>query len=117
MWQKMVTQHEHGKKFILELIEQSATAYDQREELGNKIQNLSDKQLIEQSNHMQEIREMQRKLDHDVKLQDFFAIKGHRRINAELVTREADRQQRQQELFEEHRSHLQLIMDHIQVRL
>lgn len=51
----MVTKLELGKKFILDLIEQSVAAYDQREEICNKIQNLEDKGQIEHINHMQVI--------------------------------------------------------------
>ena len=53
MWQKMVTKLEHGKKYILDLIEQSVAAYDQREEICNKIQNLDEKGQFEQSIHIQ----------------------------------------------------------------
>lgn len=113
----MVTQYDHGKKYIMELIEQSVAAYDQREELGNKIQNLSDKQGVESSNHMQEIRELQRKLDHDAKLHEFFAIKGNRRVNAELEAREADRRLKQQEHADEHLKDLHFIMHQIQVEM
>lgn len=116
MWQKMVTQYDQGKKFIMDLIEQSVSAYDQREELGNKIQNLNDKQCVETNNHTQEIRELQRKLDHDAKLQDFFAIKGNRRVNAELESRENERRLKQQELADEHLKNLQTIMNQIQVK-
>ena len=53
MWQKIVNKLEQGKKYILELIDQSTAAYDQREELCNKIQTLKEKGLTENSVHMQ----------------------------------------------------------------
>lgn len=49
----MVSKLEHGKKFILDLIEQSVGAYDQREELCNKLQNLEGKSHTEQNLHLQ----------------------------------------------------------------
>lgn len=61
------------------------------------------------------MRELQRKLDHDIKLKDFFAIKGNVRVNAELEAREANRKQLQQELADKQLSDLQNIMKEIQV--
>lgn len=115
MWEKMVTKLEHGKKHILDLIEQSVAAYDQREELCHKIQNLNDKSQNENHSHMQEMRELQRQLDHDAKLQQFFAIKGNRRINAELEIRESNRRLVQQEQADQQVHNLQSILDQIQV--
>lgn len=62
------------------------------------------------------MRELQRKLDHDIKLKDFFAIKGNVRVNAELEAREADRKQLQQELTDKQLADLQNIMKEIQVQ-
>lgn len=53
IWQKMVMKLEVGKKMILDLIEQSVAAYEQREELCNKLQNLEGKSNNEQTLHMQ----------------------------------------------------------------
>lgn len=53
MWQKMVTKTEQGKKFVMELVEQSVAAYDQREDICNKIQNLDDRGQLENNVHMQ----------------------------------------------------------------
>lgn len=53
MWQKMVTKLEHGKKFTNELVDQSVAAYDLREDICNKIQNLDDKGQVENNLHMQ----------------------------------------------------------------
>lgn len=49
----MVTKLELGKKLIMDLIEQSVTAYEQREELCNKLQNLEGKSQNEQNLHLQ----------------------------------------------------------------
>lgn len=53
MWQKIVSKLEQGKKYIVELIDQSTVAYDQREEICNKIQNLKEKGQTETGIHMQ----------------------------------------------------------------
>lgn len=49
----MVTKLEMGKKFIMDLIEQSVSAYEQRDELCNKLQNLEGKSQNEQNLHLQ----------------------------------------------------------------
>lgn len=61
------------------------------------------------------MRELQRKLDHDLKLKDFFAIKGNVRVNAELEEREMNRKQMQQELADKQLTDLQNIMKEMQV--
>lgn len=61
------------------------------------------------------MRELQRKLDHDIKLKEFFAIKGNHRVNAELEAREANRKQTQQEMADKQIADLQDIMSQIQV--
>ncbi|XP_017474415.1 PREDICTED: coiled-coil domain-containing protein 63 [Rhagoletis zephyria] len=91
MWQSMVTQFNEGKKYIMELIDQSTVAFDLREELCNKVQVLKDRSENDKIMHIQEMREMQRRLEHDAKLQKFFDIKGQKRLNPELEQREANK--------------------------
>lgn len=100
MWQKIVNRLEQGKRYIIELIDQSTAAYDQREELCNKIQVLREKGISDSGIHMQEMRELQRKLDHDAKLQQFFGIKGYQRQNADLEIREAQKKQQLHEHYQ-----------------
>lgn len=115
MWQKIVNRLEQGKRYIIELIDQSTAAYDQREELCNKIQSLREKGISESGVHMQEMRELQRKLDHDAKLQQFFGIKGHRRQNADLEIREAQKKQQLQEHFQRQIDDYQKLLDNMMV--
>lgn len=61
------------------------------------------------------MREMQRKLDHDAKLQEFFSVKGNRRVNMELEMREANRKLMQQEQVERQLNDLESILDDIKV--
>lgn len=53
MWQKMVVKLEQGKKYTMELVEQSVATYDQREDICNKITNLDDKGQVESNLHLQ----------------------------------------------------------------
>lgn len=100
MWQKMINQLNQGKKYIMDLVEQSTAAYDQREELCNKLQTLKDRGQADRMLHVQEMRELQRKLDHDAKLQHFLEIKGNKRVNTELEAREAFKKKQQQDNLE-----------------
>lgn len=63
------------------------------------------------------MREMQRKLDHDAKLQEFFGVKGNRRVNAELEMREANRKLMQEEQVEKQLNDLESILDDIKVSI
>lgn len=87
LWQRAGARLDQGKRYIGELIDQSTVAYEQREELCAKIQGLRERGLTDGSVHLQEMRELQRRLDHDAKLQQFFTCKGNRRQNAELERR------------------------------
>ncbi|XP_022217927.1 coiled-coil domain-containing protein 63 [Drosophila obscura] len=100
MWQAMVTQFNEGKKFIMDLIDQSTLAFDQREELCGKLSLLKDRNENDKVMHIQEMREMQRRLEHDAKLQKFFDIKGQKRLNPELEQRELDKKQNQKQNYE-----------------
>ena len=61
------------------------------------------------------MREMQRKLDHDAKLQQFFSIKGHRRTNADLEIREANRKLYLKEQLQNQIEDYQKIIDNMLV--
>uniref|UniRef100_A0A1B0CZI3 ODAD1 central coiled coil region domain-containing protein n=1 Tax=Phlebotomus papatasi TaxID=29031 RepID=A0A1B0CZI3_PHLPP len=100
VWAKMVTQLNQGKKHMMDLIDQSTAAYDQRDELCNKLQLLKDRSQADKMAHIQEMRELQRKLDHDAKLHQFLGIKGQHRVNTELDMREANKKRQLQEQLE-----------------
>lgn len=63
------------------------------------------------------MRELQRKLDHDTKLQEFFAIKGNHRVNVDLEMREMNRKQMLQDQSDKENQDLQSILDNICVSL
>lgn len=46
---------------------------------------------------MQEMGELQRQLDHDSKLQQFLAVKGSKRVMAELEAKEAAKKRAQRD--------------------
>lgn len=136
----MVTQFNEGKKYIMELIDQSTVAFDLREELCNKLQVLKDRSENDKIMHiqvpwlyfidlfeiykefrliskfslfLQEMREMQRRLEHDGKLQKFFDIKGKKRINPELEQREANKKLALKENYERQLEEYHAIIDDI----
>uniref|UniRef100_A0A336L639 CSON004824 protein n=1 Tax=Culicoides sonorensis TaxID=179676 RepID=A0A336L639_CULSO len=113
MWDKLVTRLNDGKKHLMDLIEQATLAYDQREELCNKLQLMKDKGQNDKYAHIQEMRELQRKLDHDAKLQEFLEVKGQRRSNVELEEREAQRKKRMQEELERQHEEYEATMQRI----
>lgn len=53
MWQSMVCKFNEGKKYIIDLIDQSTLAYDQREELCNKLQVLKERNENDKIMHIQ----------------------------------------------------------------
>lgn len=113
MWDKLVTRLNDGKKHLMDLIEQATQAYDQREELCNKLQLMKDKGQNDKYAHIQEMRELQRKLDHDAKLQEFLEVKGQRRSNVELEEREAQRKKRMKEELERQHEDYEATMQRI----
>lgn len=115
VWAKMVHQLNEGKRNMMDLIEQSTAAYDQREELCNKLQLLKDKSESDKVAHVQEMRELQRKLDHDAKLQHFLGVKGQHRVNTELEARENNKRLQLQEELENQLEEYNEIIEKIKV--
>ncbi|XP_050085533.1 coiled-coil domain-containing protein 63 [Anopheles aquasalis] len=113
MWEKLVNRLNEGKRYMIDLIEQATAAYDTREELCTKLQILKDKGQSDKLAHIQEMRELQRKLDHDAKLQEFLGIKGQRRANAELEERESQKRKKMLEHLEHQYQEYEQIMTRI----
>lgn len=61
------------------------------------------------------MREMQRRLEHDAKLQKFFDIKGQKRLNPELEQRENDKKLAQKEAFERQLKEYREIIERMKV--
>jgi hypothetical protein len=89
LYQQLVNRLNSGNKMMVDLIEQATLAYDQREEAQNKLQALKERGKQDLQQQKQEMRELQRCLDHDEKLQTFLGVKGQQRIMADLEAREA----------------------------
>lgn len=100
MWQRMINKLNCEKRHIMDLVEQATSAFDQREELCTKLQTLKERGQSDKTNHIHEMKELQRKLDHDAKLQEFLAIKGQQRLNTEQQEREADKRRKKLEEME-----------------
>ncbi|XP_968142.1 uncharacterized protein LOC656523 [Tribolium castaneum] len=88
IWNKMIDKLVMGKKFMMDLIEQATIAYDQREEWCSKLQALRLKAHHDFILHVQEMRELKRKQDNDKKLEEFFYVKGQKRIMRDLMRKE-----------------------------
>lgn len=64
---------------------------------------------------LQEMRELQRKLDHDAKLQQFLGVKGQHRVNTELEAREMNKKRQQLEEMENQLEQYNTIIEKIKV--
>lgn len=58
---------------------------------------------------------MQRRLEHDIKLQEFFDIKGQKRYNPELEQREEDKRMQNKEDCERQLAEYKDVIEKIQV--
>nr|CAD7410127.1 unnamed protein product [Timema poppensis] len=113
LYQQLTSRLQSGKKVIVDLIEQATLAYDQREEAQSKLQALKDRGRVDLSVHSQEMRELQRQLDHNAKLQEFLGIKGQKRVMADLEERERQKKQNQKESQEQMIAMYQVILEKI----
>ena len=71
-----------NKKTISDLTELAIQAYDQRDEAQSKIQAMKEKNEKDARNYAEEMKELQRTLDHDEKLKDFLFHKSNDRAFA-----------------------------------
>ncbi|RVE45535.1 hypothetical protein evm_009800 [Chilo suppressalis] len=97
IWRNQLKRLMDGKAQILELVEQAISAYDQREEWCAKLDALKEKAAIDYRKHCMEVRELQRQLDHSMKLEEFLRTKGTVRLTAADAKAEAKRLEQQEE--------------------
>ncbi|XP_077998326.1 coiled-coil domain-containing protein 63-like [Glandiceps talaboti] len=107
---KLEKEHQDLKNEIGEVIDQSTTAYDQRDEAQAKMMLLKEKADKDMTQHNAEMKELQRIIDHDRKLREFMMIKSKEReedeyLRAMRMKRESDeaerkRKQRQEDSIE-----------------
>jgi len=76
---KLLRDLAEGKQEMGELIEQSTVAYDQRDESQNKMIALTERRDKDKIQYDNEMKELQRILDHDQKLKEFMTIKNQER--------------------------------------
>ncbi|KAJ1524047.1 hypothetical protein ONE63_010587 [Megalurothrips usitatus] len=113
LYEALVSKLNQGKKVMIDLVEQATHAYDQREESQTKLSVLKERgrqDLIAQS---AEMRELQRRFDHDTKLQEFLAVKGQHRVLVDLEAKEALKKKQQREATERLIQQYQAILEQI----
>ncbi|XP_046973217.1 golgin subfamily A member 1-like [Vanessa cardui] len=96
-WTKMLNSLNKGKKFLTDLFESSTLAYDQRDEWCTKLKSVQDKGKIDQMVQIQEMRDLQKAFDHEMKLYNFLARKGVIRINKKEEEREEANKKKQED--------------------
>lgn len=82
---KLLRELAEGKQEMGELIEQSTVAYDQRDEAQNKMIALTERRDKDKIQYDNEMKELQRILDHDQKLKEFMTIKNQERNSQKAV--------------------------------
>ncbi|RZC40821.1 hypothetical protein BDFB_010269 [Asbolus verrucosus] len=113
IWEKLLYDFNTGKKLMLDLIEQATLAYDQREEWCSKLQALKIRAHNDVIVHTQEMREMQRQLDHDGKLREFLTIKGQKRVMRDLEEKEMRKKEQEKADVEKQVKLYQTTLDQI----
>ncbi|XP_049879655.1 coiled-coil domain-containing protein 63-like [Pectinophora gossypiella] len=109
IWKLQIKRLMDGKAQILELVEQAITTYDQREEWCNKLDALKEKAAIDYGKHCLEVRELQRQLDHSMKLEEFLRTKGTVRLTAADAKAEAKRIEQQEEEMRAYNNYVNIL--------
>ncbi|KAL0811566.1 hypothetical protein ABMA28_009951 [Loxostege sticticalis] len=113
-WTKMLAVLNKGKKFLTDLFESSTLAYDQRDEWCAKLKSLQEKGKMDQMQQVQEMRDLQKSFDHELKLYHFLARKGVMRINKKQEQREEEEKKKlEDDLRKQFEDHVK-ILDEIQ---
>ncbi|KAM3959522.1 coiled-coil domain-containing protein 63 [Aphomia sociella] len=109
IWKNQIKRMMDGKAQILELVEQAITTYDQREEWCNKLDALKEKAAIDYRKHCLEVRELQRQLDHSMKLEEFLRTKGTVRLTTADAKAEAKRLEQQEEEIRAYNNYINIL--------
>ncbi|XP_072933595.1 coiled-coil domain-containing protein 63-like [Epargyreus clarus] len=96
-WTKMLNALHKGKKFLTDLFESSTLAYDQRDEWCTKLRSIQEKGKMDQMLQIQEMRDLQKAFDHEMKLYYFLGKKGVHRINKKQEEKEEEQKRRDEE--------------------
>ncbi|XP_063369078.1 uncharacterized protein LOC134657450 [Cydia amplana] len=100
-WSKMISALGKGKKFLTDLFESSSVAYDQRDEWCTKLRSLTEKGRVDQTIQVQEMRDLQKALDHEMKTYKFLAAKGVKRVNESVERKQEEMQRKKEEQWQE----------------
>ncbi|CAH1111843.1 unnamed protein product [Psylliodes chrysocephalus] len=114
IWEKMLKEMQIRKKYMIELIEQATVAFDQREEWCSKLAALKKRAQGDYLAHTEEMREIQRKLDHDFTLREFLSVKGQKRVLKDLEEKDKKKKESQVQNLENQIIQLENTMDQIQ---
>ncbi|CAH2094121.1 unnamed protein product [Euphydryas editha] len=109
MWRGQIKRLMEGKAQILELVEQAITTYDQREEWCAKLDALKEKAAMDYRKHCLEVRELQRQLDHSMKLEEFLRTKGTVRLTAADVKAEAKKLEQQEQEIRAYNNYVNIL--------
>ncbi|XP_059045540.1 coiled-coil domain-containing protein 63-like [Achroia grisella] len=111
-WDKMMNALSKGKKFLTDLFESSTLAYDQRDEWCTKLRSVQEKGKMDQLLQVQEMRELQKYFDHEMKLYSFLAKKGVIRVNKKQEQREEELKIEEKErIVREYNKHYKIVTD------
>lgn len=88
IWEKLLKDINCGKRYMVDLIEQATAAFDQREEWCGKLELLKKRMDTDQLLHSEEMREVQRSLQHYLELREFLCVKGQKRVLKDLEEKE-----------------------------
>ncbi|XP_048001612.1 outer dynein arm protein 1-like [Leguminivora glycinivorella] len=100
-WSKMMAALCKGKKFLTDLFESSSVAYDQRDEWCTKLRSLTEKGRVDQTIQVQEMRDLQKAYDHEMKTYKFLAAKGVMRVNESVDIKQEEMQRKKEEQWQE----------------
>ncbi|XP_062550453.1 outer dynein arm-docking complex subunit 1-like [Armigeres subalbatus] len=100
-WRKMIDQLGYDKKFLIDMIERTILAFNQGEELCHKIDAVKSHAAREEKSQMQEMMELQRRINNDRKNHEFLRIKGFHRDMCDLDPREVHRRNMMKEDYGE----------------
>nr|XP_032523393.1 golgin subfamily A member 6-like protein 22 [Danaus plexippus plexippus] len=117
-WDRMQSVLMRGKKFLFEVFESTALAYDQRDEWCSKLRSMKEKGRMDQMVQIQEMKDLQKAFDHEMKLYQFLARKGVIRINKieeerQLAKKEKEEDDYKKE-YERYANTINEINDHTQ---
>ncbi|XP_045454326.1 coiled-coil domain-containing protein 63-like [Melitaea cinxia] len=109
MWKGQIKRLMEGKAQILELVEQAITTYHLREEWCAKLDALKEKAAMDYRKHCLEVRELQRQLDHSMKLEEFLRTKGTVRLTAADVKAEAKKLEQQEQEIRAYNNYVNIL--------